>query len=115
MFVFLSRDGIMLLNNDSCGDWVNGTIAVITDIYYSEDINEIAAMAGSFSTEEGANAEAIMGGILATPPEKPNRPDLTGHLNWLYDRVVMPLESVKGAKVEGSSEEEIPDLDELDL
>lgn len=84
-------------------------IVLYTSPTYSEDLNEIAAMAGSFSIEKSANAEAIMGGILATPPEKPNRQDITAHLNRQYDWVVMPEESVKGARIDNSSEEEIPD------
>lgn len=84
-------------------------VILYSSLNYSEDLNEISAMAGHFSTEEGANAEAIMGGVLIAPPEKPKRQDLTGHLNWQYDRVVVPLESVKGAEVENSTEEEIPD------
>lgn len=68
---------------------------------YLDNIDAVHYMIGSFSQE---NPEAIMGAFLATPPEKPSMdektaPEYRKHMNYLYDWVVVPIESLKGCKL----------------
>lgn len=82
-------------------------IPIYSQPTYVENINETAFMVGGFS---GKDPEIIMGAFLATPPEKPKYPDVSGHSNYVYDWVESSNNNLRGHRLDKGLFDLIKDL-----